>query len=304
MEVESGNWIINYIRDGLIEEIHEGIMQLSTQKVFDYTPYYLRSCAKPLQATLLVDYGIELTEKELAFCCGSHSGEDCHIETALGIMKRFGIEESDLRCGIHAPLSKAAQKLLIQKCKEPTVLHNNCSGKHIGFLAICKTMNWDISSYDNPFHPLQKAVKEKINKMCKVEQKYPITTDGCGVPILSMPLYNICLGYINLLNYPQILNAIKKNSYIYGGDDRTDSEIIQKTDNLIAKVGAGGLCAVLNINKKEAFIVKSNDASYEARQIALFEYINRLGWGAMEYNNYIQTIFGKVVGEKIFSILQ
>ena len=81
---------VNYIRDGLIEEFHEGVMEI--RKLGDSTdfsgkqPYYIRSCAKPLQASLLIDYGMDFTQKELAFCSGSHAGEIYHIETALKIM--------------------------------------------------------------------------------------------------------------------------------------------------------------------------------------------------------------------------
>jgi L-asparaginase II len=154
-----------------------------------------------------------------------------------------------------------------------------------------------IENYDKPTHPLQIALKQKINKMCEVDIDYPTTTDGCGVPILSMPLKNMVKGFLNLQQYPQIINAIKQNPYIYGGENRTDTEIIQKTDNLIAKVGAGGLCVVLNYEQKSAFALKLNDCSYEARRVALFETINWLGWGNIDYDKKIRTIAGKIVGK-------
>ena len=71
---------VDYIRDGLMEEFHEGIFVQFSKKTDDISsyPYYMRSCAKPLQATLLVDCNADLTEEELALCCGSHSGEECH----------------------------------------------------------------------------------------------------------------------------------------------------------------------------------------------------------------------------------
>ena len=86
---------VEYIRDGLVEEFHEGLFMLSTE-LYDTIPYYLRSCAKPLQATLLIDYGIDLTEEELALCCGSHAGEECHIRFAKQILEKFEIDEKYL----------------------------------------------------------------------------------------------------------------------------------------------------------------------------------------------------------------
>ena len=295
---------VDYVRDGLVEEFHEGLWV--SAKPFDNfspmdntdAPYFLRSCAKPLQATLLIDYGIDLAPEELALCCGSHAGEDCHIKIARNLLKKFKLDEKMLKCGIHAPLSRGMQNKMIVRGDDPTPLHNNCSGKHIAFLAICKKQGWDLDTYEDPNHPLQIAVKKKINEMCEVENpdKYPMTTDGCGVPILSMPLKNLAIGFVNLLKYPQVLSAIKMNPYIFGGENRTDSEIILNTQNLIAKVGAGGLCVVLNTVMMNSFVVKINDCSYDARKFAVFEMINRLGWGRIKYDNRIKTIAGKVVG--------
>ncbi len=299
---------VEYVRDGLIEELHTGVW-VTAKPIKGFspdndhnTPYFLRSCAKPLQGTLLVDYGIELTPEELAFCCASHAGEDCHIKVATKIMKNLRINDMWLKCGVHAPLSKSMQNKMIVRGDIPTPLHNNCSGKHLGFLALCLANGWDVNTYEEPTHPLQVAVKEKIYNLCGVTKDYPMTTDGCGVPIVSMPLKNLAQGFVSLLKYPQLLQAIKANPYIFGGENRTDTEIISKTENLIAKVGAGGLCVVLNVKECNAFVVKINDASTEARRFALFEIINRLGWGDIKYDNRIKTIAGKVVGQVVVSV--
>ena len=299
---------VEYVRDGLVEEVHTGVW-VSAKPIKNFSPdndhdspYYLRSCAKPLQASLLIDYGIDLAPDELALCCASHAGEDCHIKVAVKLLKKLKINEDLLKCGVHAPLSRSMQNKMIVRGDSPTPLHNNCSGKHIGFLAICQKNDWSMRDYDSPDHPLQKAVKEKIYDLCGVKQEYPMTTDGCGVPIVSMPLKNLAQGYVRLLEYPQILKAIKANPYIFGGEGRTDTEIISKTENLIAKVGAGGLCVVLNVRECNAFVVKIDDASMEARRFALIEIINRIGWGEIKYDNRITTIAGKVVGQVAVSI--
>lgn len=286
---------VDYIRDGLVEEFHEGLYMLSSE-LYETSPYYLRSCAKPLQATLLIDYGIDLTSEELALCCGSHAGEECHVRIARQILEKFDIDESLLKCGVHAPLARSMQDKMLLRGEKPTAIHNNCSGKHIGFLVICKKKGWDMTTYDKPNHPLQIAIRDKINQMCEVEQSYPITTDGCGVPILSMPLKNMLIGYKHLLNYTPIIQAIRNNPYFFGGENRLDTEIIEKTDNLIAKVGAGGLCIVFNIKTKEGFVVKINDCSMEARRIAVLELINNLNWANLEFDKTIKTLHGQVVG--------
>ena len=300
MRVQSGNFKVLYNRSGLIEEFHEGFVQIGTN-VSDENPYFLRSCAKPLQASLLVDYDIDFTPEEIAFCSGSHAGEECHVNIARKLLNEIGLDESCLKCGIHEPLSKTMQNKMLLNNEKAAQIHNNCSGKHIGFLAICKKNGWDLDTYYEPDHPLQIKVKQRIYELCRVKNNYPVTTDGCGVPIVSMPLKNLVTGFKNLSEkYPQIINAIMENPYIYGGEDRLDTEIIQKTDGLIAKVGAGGLCVVYNTLTGEGFAVKMFDASTIARRIAVFEIINRLGWGSVEYDKTIKTIAGKVIGQTEF----
>ena len=293
---------VNYFRDGLIEEFHEGVLQYGFDSN-NTTPYYLRSCAKPLQASLLIDYGIDFSEEELAFCSGSHAGEECHVKVAKGILKKLGIDESYLKCGIHPPLSRRMQDSMLLKGECPSTIHNNCSGKHLGFLAICLKKGWDPDTYYLPDHPLQIEVKRKIYELCGVEREYPLTTDGCGVPIVSMPLNNIITGYKNLVyKYPQIVNAIIENPYIFGGENRLDTEIIQNSENILAKVGAGGLCVVYNTKEDNGLVVKLEDASIAARRVAVLELLKRLNWAEIPYDDKIRTISGKEVGHIMIRI--
>lgn len=291
------NIYVKYNRDGLTEEFHEGFIERLSSPSTNSGIYYMRSCAKPLQAVLLIDNNARLEENELALICGSHTGEECHVETARRILKKYDIDEEFLKCGVHAPLSRTMQDKMLLSGEKPKAIHNNCSGKHIGFLVLCKIKGWDMETYYLPTHPLQIAVKEKINELCEINKIYPQTTDGCGVPILSMPLLNMLIGYKNLLKYTKITDSIRHNPYIFGGEGRIETEIIEKTDNLIAKAGAGGLCIVMNIKEKDGFIIKINDCSMEARRFAVLETINNLGWGKIEYDNRIKTVQGKIVGE-------
>lgn len=301
----SESFRVDYIRDGLVEEFHTGIVQYGT-KIENGCPYYLRSCAKPLQASLLIDNNIDFTPDEIAFCSGSHAGETCHVEIANRILKKLNLSESYLKCGEHAPLSRSMQDKMLLKGEKFTAIHNNCSGKHLGFLAVCQSKGWDLDTYYLPEHPIQIEVKKRLYELCEIpsNSNYPLTTDGCGVPIVSMLLANLLIGYKNLYkSYPQIVNDIIEYPYIYGGENRLDTEIIQKTKGIIAKVGAGGLCVVYNTSLDNGFVVKMDDASTEARKIAVLEILNRLGWAQISYDNQIKTLSGKVVGEIIVTNL-
>lgn len=73
-------------------------------------------------------------------------------------------------------------------------------------LALCKMNGWNLENYDEPSHPLQKEIKRKIYELCGLKKDYPVTKDGCGVPIHSMPLENMVKG---ILIFFVILSMIK-----------------------------------------------------------------------------------------------
>ena len=206
--------LVEYLRDGLAEEEHFGFVVLANKdRAFDFTgddkkyPFFLRSCGKPLQAALLIDYGMDIrynmSEEEIALCCGSHAGEEVHVSLAKSLLEKIGLDESYLRCGLLKPLSKTEQMKLVMENKTESVLQNNCSGKHIMMLGLCKMNDWDLDTYDKPDHPLQIAIKKKITELCQLKKEYPMTKDGCGVPIMSMPLENMLQGYLNLFCNPR-----------------------------------------------------------------------------------------------------
>lgn len=314
--------LLEYNRSGLIEQEHFGIVIKLSDTVVKWGddlgyPFYLRSCAKPLQASLLIDLGLDefysMASEEIAICCASHTGEPIHVKTVSGLLKKIGVNEESLKCGLHKPLSKTEQNKLLLSGGKESVLQNNCSGKHTMMLSICKGVNegrgWGVNDYDSISHPLQIAIKKKIYELCEVKCDYPVTKDGCGVPIYSMPLENMVKGYLNLFldkKYEKIKNAFVENPYLIGGEDRLDTAIMSVNDKLVAKVGAGGLCIVINLEKKEGLIIKIMDCDMKARAIALIDILHQLGWLddkmlendliKAQYKTDILTLHGEKIG--------
>ena len=191
------------------------------------------------------------------------------------------------------------EEMLLNDEKE-TVLHNNCAGKHIMMLGLCKMNGWDMASYDSFEHPLQIKIKEKITELCRLNHRFPLTKDGCGVPIMSMPLENMLFGYLNIFTnprYQKITNAFLNQPYLIGGENRLDTKIIQNSNNIIAKVGAGGLCIAVNIEKQEAFVVKISDCDMKAREAVVIKSLKNLHWADIPFDNLIKTLHGEIVGE-------
>lgn len=313
--------LLEYVRDGLVEQEHSGfVLHLNKDGVISRIgdtlnyPFYLRSCAKPLQASLLIDFELDkfynMTSEEIAICCASHAGEPCHVNTIKGVLDKIGIDESYLKCGLHKPLSKTEQNKMLLSSEKENVLQNNCSGKHSMMLAICKKMGWELNNYYDFNHPLQIAIKKKIYELCELKIDFPATKDGCGVPIYSMPLENMVKGYLNLFldeKYSKIKDAFGQNPYLIGGEDRFDTAIMSTNNELITKVGAGGLCIVINLKKEEGLIIKILDCDMKARAICMIEALKQVCWLTEEMlqNELIKaqnkkdilTLHGEKIGE-------
>jgi len=134
-------------------------------------PNYLtcvRSSLKPFQASASVvaraTEAAGFTSEELALMCASHNGEDVHVKTAQGMLRKLGYDISNYECGRHLPYDKETKTQLIIHSINPSPLHNNCSGKHAGMLCLSKHLKTDPKGYTNPAHPVQKSIMVQVKK--------------------------------------------------------------------------------------------------------------------------------------------
>lgn len=271
-----------------IETLHHGwICVLNKEKKIIYKKgnisdcTFLRSAAKPIQAIPIIDNNLNVTLKELAIITGSHSGSGKHLEVLEQFMHKYNIKLSDLKCGIHSPLDESERNQLIKKGLSPNQLHNNCSGKHLGMLALCKTKHWNIKSYTNTNHPLQKHIISIIKNLS--ETKTIITgIDGCSVPTFSLSIINIAKLFSNFTNpennnYKKIVSAITTNPFFIGGTGHIDTEIIKcSKGRLIAKCGAEGIIVVAY--NGNCAVVKIADGSSTMRSVVMLNLLKNLNW--------------------------
>lgn len=302
--------ILEIKREKIVEREHYGVLILSdTKKILaEYgndskkTCYYLRSCAKPLQSSVLQDLGVfeyfDFSQEEIAVISSSHSGSFGHVSLVEGLLKKIGKTQDDLICGLHFPWDPKAKENLIKNELKPSQLHNNCSGKHVGFLAACVMNGWDTSSYTDFEHPLQKIIIEKMSEYYDYEPKY-LAQDGCGAPIMAMPFENMCKGFAKCFeDYPKVQEAFQQQPYLIGGYGKIDSEIIFASNGkLVSKVGAEGLCMVYNPKKSQVLLVKIADSNEQARAMVLIEALRQLEWLSEDEikNNPISRLFEKNV---------
>ena len=284
---------VRFIRSGLVEREYKGYLCHLGKKNVIYElgdnrqRFFLRSCMKPLQAACIVDFNLNFDLKEIAVCAASHTGEKLHIELVNDILLKNGFSNDDLLCPPEMPLSETAQKDLLLKNEEPQRVHSNCSGKHAMMLAVCKKNEWSTIDYDKFEHPIQRHIYSNILNFIECNNVVlPKSLDGCGLPVYALTLRELCKSFINLFSdnkYEILKEAIANNPYVAGGFYRLDSEIINASNGrLIAKVGAGGLVVVYNIQKQEAIAIKILDASMQARAIATVKYLTSVGWLSLE----------------------
>ena len=199
--------LVEVTRGRLVESRHAGAIAVAsadgalTLRIGDIDrPVYPRSAIKGWQAIPLVATGAAdrfgFGEAELALACASHNGERRHVETALGMLRAAGASEADLECGAHWPRLDADQTALHRQGREPGPIHNNCSGKHAGFIALARHMGWPVQGYSQLDHPVQRAVAGAIERLGGVRLGRDICgIDGCSVPTWGIPLRALARGF-------------------------------------------------------------------------------------------------------------
>jgi len=163
-----------------------------------------RSAVKALQALPLVESGAadryRLGPAALALACASHGGEPRHVETAAAMLAACGRSAADLECGTHMPSSSVAERALIRAGHPAGPLHNNCSGKHAGFICLACHLGVDPKGYVAPDHPVQRAVTAALAEMTGVRlDAANRAVDGCSIPTYAVPLDRLALAFARFI---------------------------------------------------------------------------------------------------------
>jgi L-asparaginase II len=222
-----------------------------------------RSAVKALQALPLVESGIAerfgLTDAEIALACASHSGEPEHVAAAASMLEKTGQDVGCLECGAHWPLGEAATRALAAEGGKPTALHNNCSGKHAGFVCLACGLGENPAGYVRPEHRVQQTVRAALEDLTGASHTPDIAgIDGCSIPTYAVPLPALAFGFAKFGTgigiskgcaqaAERIRRAVAENPFMVAGTGRFDTlamEILR--ERAFVKVGAEGVyCAAL-----------------------------------------------------------
>lgn len=262
--------LIEVTRGGLVESGHRGAVAVADADghlvlaLGDVErPVFPRSAVKAMQALPLIESGAAdafgLGEEELAVACASHSGEAVHVAAVRKLLAKAGLDESDLACGAHWPIGDHASRELTRAGKSPTAIHNNCSGKHAGMLAVARHLGLNTRGYEKPDHPVQDAIRRILSETCGVRLG-PDTMgiDGCSIPTFAFSLHGLATGFARLgsgKHLPEararaagrLMQACFAHPVLVAGEGRFDTTIMRGLPHVVfAKGGAEGVhCAAL-----------------------------------------------------------
>jgi len=249
-------------------------------------PIFPRSAVKALQALPLVATGaadrLGLTAAELALACASHAGEPAHIEIATAMLAKAGRDFTCLECGAHWPSSRRAMRALAAAGQSPSALHNNCSGKHSGFVCTAIAQNQDPTGYIAATHPTMAQVTRALSIATGTDLSTQTpATDGCSIPTYQFPMASLATGFARFAtaaHLPQdfadaaikLRAAIAQNPFMVAGTERFDTVVMQALGaKAFVKTGAEGVyCAALP-DQGLGIALKCRDGATRAAEAAM-----------------------------------
>lgn len=255
-------------------------------------PIYPRSAVKALLALPLVESGaadrLGLTDAEIALACASHAGEPAHVATAGSMLRKAGRNVHTLECGTHWPRDRAARALAAAG-QEPTALHNNCSGKHSGFICLACDRGDDPAGYVRPEHPTMRVVTRALAEMTGASlDDSNRAVDGCSIPTFAIPLRALALAFARFASdrgvsaeraaaIGRIRAAVAANPFMVGGTDAFDTELMTAMGaRVFSKGGAEGVWCAAVPELGLGVALKCDDGAGRAAEVAMAALLHKL----------------------------
>lgn len=258
-------------------------------------PVFPRSAVKPLQALALVETGaadaFELGGPEIALACASHAGEPAHVAVVESWLRRIGCSAADLGCGAHPPLDETAARALLSGGGAASPLHNNCSGKHAGFLTVARHLGHPTAGYADFAHPVQQRVLGILQAMTSVDDlsRAPRGIDGCGVPTFAVPLANLALSMARLgrpddqperrqAAAARVRRAMAAEPFLVAGSGRFCTRLLEVLgERAVLKSGAEGVFCCALPELALGLALKVDDGAGRAARVVMGALLGRLG---------------------------
>ena len=291
--------VVEVTRGGRVESEHRGagaVVDADGGVVFAFgvvgRPVFPRSAVKAIQALPLIESGAAdrfgLSDEELALACASHSGEPAHVAGAASILAKAGRDETALACGVHWPSNAEAARALARSGAEPSALHNNCSGKHAGFVCVACALGLPAEGYETAEHGVQRAVKAALEDVCgEPLDDSRRGLDGCSIPTYAISLQGLARGFAKMATgrglgparaaaAQRLFAAVAAHPFHVAGTGRFDTLAMTALGGRVfTKTGAEGVfCAALP-ELGLGLAVKADDGAGRAAEVMIAALIAR-----------------------------
>lgn len=285
--------LVEVTRGSLVESRHRGSVSIfdadgkSVLSIGDTSArVFPRSAIKALQALPLVESGaadaLDYDDAELALACASHSGEEVHARSARVMLMKAGLTEDALECGPQWPKRMEDAAKLIQDDEQPCALHNNCSGKHAGFLGLARAMGVETRGYVKAEHPVQQEIKLVMEQMTGDKLTADVCgTDGCSIPTYATALERFALAFARFGTgegleeerskaTERLYEACVNEPYMVAGTDRFCTRIMQTfRGRVFVKTGAEGVFCAAVPELGYGIALKCDDGATRASEVMM-----------------------------------
>ena len=307
--VESRHHIHGVVCDALGRIVHSwGDTDLSI---------YPRSAIKPMQALPLIESGAadasSVSEAEIAIACASHNGEIHHVNLVNKWLMRLGYNFQKLECTGHLSHEMETLHAQVRLGDEITNAHNNCSGKHSGFLATASHFSEPLEGYTNKDPPVQTRLLRILSELGEIDlSNVAKGIDGCGIPVMSMPISALALaaarmsapdglGFKRAKACRRITSAMVAYPYNVAGQNRFDTNIMVAGKGLFAvKAGAEGVHVGMFFKSGLGVAIKCEDGAKRATDVAMANIVNLLGGfdkvSEIEVSHYLRRPLNNAAG--------
>ncbi|MGO1119343.1 asparaginase [Rhodovibrionaceae bacterium A322] len=310
VEVTRGNFVECQHRAAVVVCDAEGKVVMSAGAVEQLV--YGRSAIKPLQALALVESGAAdaygCSVSEIALSCASHNGEDRHAEAVQAWLERIGLSVEDLECGPQFPTYEPHFLDYVRAGGVADRLHNNCSGKHAGFLTTALHMGVPTKGYITYDHPVQQSILGILEMMTGLDlREAPRGIDGCGIPQLAMPLGNMALAMARMtdpsdqpdrrqLACKRVLDAMGQDPFMVAGSDRACTKIMTATKGrALVKTGAEGVFCGALPDLGLGIALKVDDGATRASNYLIGRVLDKLELFDSDARAELQTLLAPLI---------
>jgi len=292
--------LVEVLRGGIVESRHRGaiaVVDADGQIVLSMgdaeRPVFPRSAVKAIQALPLVEsgaadaYGFDAAD--LALACASHSAEPAHVERVRSMLSRCGLDESTLECGVHWPSERPVLLAMARAGQEPTAIHNNCSGKHAGFLCTCRHRGLPTKGYVGAVHPFQEVERQTLEEVTSApHDDSNRATDGCSIPTYAIPLEALARGFARMVSgrglppgraraARRLVDACMAEPFYVAGTGRACTELMKLAPGRIfVKTGAEGVFCGGLPELGFGFALKCDDGATRASEAMVASLLSKL----------------------------